>query len=203
MARTRRWSIIGISCFWLHKVLQQSRFTRPVTVRFILKVGPYIVRWSTHYKILGEESQLAGGRYHLGRFPNLQHLEIYLLVDINDNNNLFPFLNQLLSISSPTSLLETLTITICWQCDQEHPGDPQALLSPNSGWSTLEKTLTSSKLISLRQVSFKLDIETMGADVELESRRSLARPYINALFPMLRAMSNTKGTLEINIETGS
>ena len=39
MATTRSWPMIWISCFWLHKVLQQSRFTRPVTVRFILTLA--------------------------------------------------------------------------------------------------------------------------------------------------------------------
>ena len=164
-------------------------------------LDPCIVRWSTHYKIPGEDSQLAGGRYHLSRFPNLQHLEIQLRVDFEDNNNLFPFLNQFISISSPTSLLETLTIMIYWICEQAE--DLQALLSPNSGWSTLDETLTSDKFISLRQVSFKLNIDTIiGPCMKLELRRSLARPYINALFPMLRALSNTQGTLEINIEFG-
>ena len=107
--------------------------------------------------------------------------------------------SQLLSLSSPTSLLETLTITICWECEQ--PGDLQAFLSPNSGWSTLEETLTSNKFISLRQVSFKLDSsEAISSRLELELRRSSARPYINPLFPMLRALSNTQGTPEINIQ---
>ena len=159
----------------------------------------YICIRSTHYKMLGEDSQLAGGRYHLSRFPNLQHLEIQLAVYSGDNN-LFPFLNQLLSISSPTSLLETLTIMIHCLCEQS--GDLHALLSPNSGWSTLEETLTSNKFISLRQVSFKFYTYTIGPQLELELRRSLARPYINALFPMLRALSNTQGTLEIDIQIG-
>ena len=159
---------------------------------------PCIVRWSTNYKILGEDSQLAGGRYHLSQFPNLQHLEIQLLVDIEDTNNLFPFLNQFLFISSPTSLLEILTIMILLACEQS--GDLQVFLSPNGGWSTLDETLTSNRFISLCQVSFKLDMEKFGAGLELELRRISARSYINALFPMLRALSHTQGTPEINIQ---
>ena len=85
---------------------------------------------------------------------------------------------------------------IWWEYEQ--PGDLQALLSPNSGWSTLEETLISNKFISLRQVSFK--INTIGPRLELVLRRMSLRLYIEALFPMLRALSNTQGTPEINIQ---
>ena len=191
---TRVWPMIWISCFWLHKVLQQSWFTRPVMVRFIKLT---LASWDglLIYKILGEDSQLAGGRYHLSQFPNLQHLEIRFRVQVEDNKNLFLFLNQLLSISSPTSLLETLIVDICWECQLE---DILALFLPNIGWSALDETLTSNKFISLRQVSFYLDVYilTSGHSMEFEVLRRLARPDINALFPRLR------NTVEVDIQSG-
>lgn len=78
-------------------------------------------------------SLLTDGRYHLSRFPNLQHFEIHIKACFEEDNILFPVLNQTLPMSSPTSHIKTLSIEITWICDEDgEPGQAKDLLSPDN-----------------------------------------------------------------------
>jgi len=121
-----------------------------------------------------------------------------------NNVTLLDFLNQLLSTSTSSSGIETLEIDIAYYC--VHVGCGKDLFLSDAGWSRLDNLVTSAKFVSLRKVVLTLGLGTEEEEKEnLESERNLTLPYVNALFPMFRALADTqqadtKRTLEIHLE---
>jgi hypothetical protein len=114
-----------------------------------------------------------------------------------DTRTFLHFLSQSLSISSSIRGIETLEITIT--CVDVGFGHGKVLFSSDAERSTLDEVLTSDKFGSLQQAVFGLSLDsTMSMRLSrtnyqrsLEFERELTLPYINLLFPMLRALSST------------
>jgi hypothetical protein len=149
----------------------------------------------------------AGIPLDLGRLLALRHVKI----QANANENLLEFLTQLLSPSTSSSGIETLEIDITY--DDVDVGCGKDLFLDDAEWrdaewydvwSPLDKLFTSEKFVSLRKVVLSLNLE-MEEKENLESERSLTLPYVNALFPMFRALADTqqadtRRTLEIHLK---
>ena len=133
----------------------------------------------------------------LNRLPALRHFKIQEQSSSEHNLSLLTFLNQLLSTPTPSSGIETLGIDITWV--GVDVGCGKNLFLSDLGWSTLDELLTSKKFVSLRKVVLSLGLE-MEEKEKLESERNLTLPYVNALFPKLRALADTHRTLEIHLE---
>ena len=143
--------------------------------------------------------------YDLGHFPSLKHFTIQLPISFEDNRIMLRFLNQLLSISSSTSRIESLEIEIIWCLGWDGRG--KDVLSLDTGWSALDETLTSDKFSSLSHVVFALKMFLKeGFDPSDDQRRRLelvedSTPCVGTLLPMLRTWSkNTQRTLKIDLE---
>lgn len=110
------------------------------------------------------------------------------------------FLNQLLSISSSTSGIETLEIKITWS-DAKNEQVLKDLFSSGAEWSTFDEVLTSEKFVSLRKVVLDLRLK-MDDDHRNLEYRDLTLSYVNVLFPMFRALTSGRGqrTLETHIK---
>ena len=146
--------------------------------------------------------------YVLNWFPRLKHCEIQLSVSFEVNNTLLRFLNQFLSISSSTSLIETFDFTLCWMCNEsDEPGHTKYLFIPDAGWSALDKTLTSkfpslSRVVFDFSVNFEMNIlmrDSVDEDFHygLEVAKQSTLLCIEALFPMSRTLSEC--TLEMDM----
>lgn len=135
--------------------------------------------------------------YDLSQLPALQHFGIQIPISFKDNKLMLRFLNQLFSISSSISGIETLEIRITWSLvDGGHGKD---MLSPDAGWSTLDETLTSVKFVSLSQVVFALNLMLGGAagedyDRKLELEKNSTLPCVDALFPKFKTSQRTLET---------
>ena len=138
--------------------------------------------------------------FNLGRFPALRHFNIQLPISFKDNLPMLSFLNQLLSISSSTSGIETLEIKITWS-DAKNEQVLKDLFSSGAEWSTFDEVLTSEKFVSLRKVVLDLRLK-MDDDHRNLEYRDLTLSYVNVLFPMFRALTSGRGqrTLETHIK---
>ena len=138
----------------------------------------------------------------LGRLPALRHFKFREQIQAEENVTSLDFWNQLLSTSTSSSGIETLEIDITY--DDFDIVSGEVLFSSDAGWSRLDKLFTSEKFVSLRKVVLSLNIEIEEKE-HLESERILTLPYVNALFPMFRALADTQQadtqrTLEIHLE---
>src|ERR1700678_1066889 len=136
--------------------------------------------------------------FDLCRFPALRHFTFELEISFRSHLTALSFLSRLLSISSSASGIETLEITITW--DNVNVGRGKGLFL--SGWSRLDEVLSSENFTSLRKVvmGFGLEIRGITDPSSLEFERNLTLPYANALFPMFRALTNPRRTLEIHVK---
>ena len=138
----------------------------------------------------------------LGRLPALRHFKLQVQSLPEYKLTLLDFLNQLLSTSTSSSGIEILEIDITYT--YVHAGCGKNLFLRETGWSRLDNLFTSEKFVSLRKVVLSLDIEIEEKE-HLESERILTLPYVNALFPMFRALADTQQTdaqrtLEIHLD---
>ena len=130
-----------------------------------------------------------------GLLPALRQLRVQ--ISFLDNTTT---LSYLIRILSTTNGIETLEIKITW-FDVVH-GRGKDLFLPETGWSTLDKTLTLKNFDSLKEVSFFLVLE-MEMERDSDCRCSLeyggheTLPYLNALSPIFRA---TQRILEIHLQ---
>jgi hypothetical protein len=143
--------------------------------------------------------------FDLGRLPALRHFKLQQRFSTSVANRVI--LSQLLSIFSSTSGIETLELDITWT--YADPGFGEILSSSVAGWSELDELLSSKRFGSLKKFVLRLDLEMMktrGSWVSLtyndqeratlECERNSTLPYVNALFPRLRASTNS---LEIHL----
>ena len=135
--------------------------------------------------------------FDLGLFPALRHFKLHLLSELMNNETGLQFLNNLLSISSSTSGIETLEIEITWHDSEDgctfYASGTQTF-SPDT-WSTLDETLACEQFVSLRKVVVDLHVQMVYVDDQL---RTLSYDQVGTLFPMCRALSRT---LEINLKS--
>ena len=124
--------------------------------------------------------------FDLGRLPALRHFTIQYWVSSEKHYDIY-YLTQLLSPLSSTSGIEILEINLPWEYGND-------LFSSHLGWSSLDELLVSDKFFSLTKVILHLK---MGFGIEW--KRNSTIPRIEAFFPKVRAMSNTRRTLEIDV----
>jgi hypothetical protein len=135
----------------------------------------------------------------LGRFPALRHFKFQQRISTSVTN-LATSLSQLFFISTPTSGIETIELEITWM--YAYPGFGEIFFSSVAGWSELDELLSSKWFGSLKKFFLRLDLEMMKMksswvtynDQEratLECERNSILPYVNALFPRLRASTNS------------
>jgi hypothetical protein len=199
----RDWGLDGISSFGPHKALQHLIFPGTINVSLALTLHRGYDVLTDDKILLVKLTDLSPSfddfPFDLGRFPALRHFNIQLPISFKDNLPMLSFLNQLLSISSYTSRIETLEIKITWS-DAKNERVLKDLFSSGAEWSTLDEVLTSEKFVSLRKVVLDLRLE-MDDDHRNLEYGDLTLSYVNVLFPMFRALTSGRGqrTLETHI----
>ena len=119
------------------------------------------------------------------RLPALRHFTIRYWVSSKEHYDIY-YLSRLLSPLSSTSGIETLEIELLGYGND---------LLPYPGWSSLDEIFVSDKFVSLTKVIFHLRMNPGIDDVESGGNSTIS--CIKAFFPKIRAMSNTRRTLEI------
>ena len=146
--------------------------------------------------------------FDLGQFPALRHIKIQLQSWYGQNLALLRFLTQLLSFShsASSSGIEILEIELTWYGVRH--GDRIVLLLSEVEWSALDQLLTSQVYDSLNKVVLHLCVAIEDWTWESSSdrrrisefERNLNLPYVSDLFPMFRASTNTRRTIEIHFQ---
>ena len=174
----------GTSSAQHHRLLRHSIFVWNVGFSLTLHRG---YDRCTHAKfLLDGHAGFMGIPLDLGRLPALRHFKFR---EPKHNVTLLNFLNQLLSTSTSSSGIETLEIDITY--DDVDVGCGKDLFLSDAGWSRLDNLFTSEKFVSLQKVVLSLNLE-IDEKEKLESERNLTLPYVNALFPMFRALADTQ-----------
>jgi hypothetical protein len=156
-----------------------------------------------------EEQLLDSVGFDLGRFPALRHIKIQRQIPFSDNRANLRFVQRLLSSSS--SGIETLEIEITWNSvENEHEKD---LFSSDAGWAALDQLFTSKTFGSLSKVTVVLCLhieKVMDSSPERTRHNDLDQhvpelernltPYVDNLFPLFRTLTNTRRTLETQLD---
>ena len=153
------------------------------------------------------------GIFNLGLFPALRHFKIQWRSSSWDNLSRLPFLTQLLSSSIG---LKTLEIELTWH--HVLGGHGKDLFLSDARWSALDQLLTSQTFVSLSKFILRLRLEMelssarlfWGSQIDyhhdleerqiLELERNLTLPHVNDLFPLFRALTDTRRILETHLE---